>query len=455
MAENEGARETGEAIVMCIVPDVCLTNGVPVPYQIIARFNTVEAQSPNVRMTSDQTMTMNGRLTRVIGDEAGTGGGIISGVNVGYCRPITHSSTVRANGFFICYHTSFYWMNCAGPDGPGNTLGRVVYVKSDECVYVGPLGEIDGDTNPPVKPEGKKEEGWLDWLGRQYGEYQQALEQGRVNTLKSWGDDLVGLARFASDLSPAGMIGAGLKDAGVNVPDWVPNTDRAAGQVANTVTGVGGFVADASPLGSAGDLLRQQGVSLPDWAPSNQRAGDEVAGAFHGVVDPYVTMVKDGDYGAALGKAQSAGEKATVEIAATVLTDGAAGEIMAGGRAVEVVGELGGKEVLEQAGKDGVKVVQSQAKELRRPYVRKWVRKAVDDAAPKAADGRFIDPNTGLPIDGKPDLGHKPGHEFWREKQAAEAKGWTQKEFNDHMNNPDYYQWEDPSSNRSHQYEMK
>jgi hypothetical protein len=54
---------------------------------------------------------------------------------------------------------------------------------------------------------------------------------------------------------------------------------------------------------------------------------------------------------------------------------------------------------------------------------------------------------------GTPDLGHKPGHEFWREKQDAEAAGMTQKEFNDHMNNPSYYQWEDPSSNRSHKNE--
>lgn len=37
----------------------------------------------------------------------------------------------------------------------------------------------------------------------------------------------------------------------------------------------------------------------------------------------------------------------------------------------------------------------------------------------------------------------------------AENLGWTQSEFNDYMNNPDFYQYEDPSSNRSHKYEMK
>ena len=36
----------------------------------------------------------------------------------------------------------------------------------------------------------------------------------------------------------------------------------------------------------------------------------------------------------------------------------------------------------------------------------------------------------------------------------AMSKGWTQKQFNDYMNNPDFYQIESPSSNRSHKFEM-
>ena len=78
-----------------------------------------------------------------------------------------------------------------------------------------------------------------------------------------------------------------------------------------------------------------------------------------------------------------------------------------------------------------------------------------DIVAPRDAGGRAIDPNTGAPIDGKPDLGHKPGHEFRREKATAQAEGLTQKEFNDRMNNADIYQLEDSSSNRSHRYEQK
>lgn len=57
--------------------------------------------------------------------------------------------------------------------------------------------------------------------------------------------------------------------------------------------------------------------------------------------------------------------------------------------------------------------------------------------------------------DGTPDIGHKPGHEHWRERKKAFEEGISQEKFNDRMNNSDYYQLEDPSNNRSHEYEDK
>jgi hypothetical protein len=92
---------------------------------------------------------------------------------------------------------------------------------------------------------------------------------------------------------------------------------------------------------------------------------------------------------------------------------------------------------------------------LRRPYIRKATRAEVEAAAPRDSLGRAIDPNTRLPIEGKPDLGHKPGHEFWREKQQAEIEGLSQREFNDRMNDSGKYQLENPSSNRSRRYEKR
>jgi RHS repeat-associated protein len=100
---------------------------------------------------------------------------------------------------------------------------------------------------------------------------------------------------------------------------------------------------------------------------------------------------------------------------------------------------------------------------LKRPYIRKSTRVAVEVKARKTG-GRFTDPNTGRPIPGgkrRPDsvaqgeyhLGHKPGHENWRLLEEAEAKGMTQKEFNNYVNNPDFFQIEDPIENMSHQHE--
>lgn len=162
MAENEGLRVTGEAIVLSLTPDYCKTppSMAPVPYQILGRFSDGVRYVDNVCMTGMNAMTMDGRLTTVYGDEAGTGGGVISGVNLGYCRPITHSPTVRVKGHHVVFHTSQYWMNCDGPDGTGNTIGQVTYVENINDVYIGPLGEIEGDTCPPVAPEVEEEKSW-------------------------------------------------------------------------------------------------------------------------------------------------------------------------------------------------------------------------------------------------------------------------------------------------------
>ncbi len=94
------------------------------------------------------------------------------------------------------------------------------------------------------------------------------------------------------------------------------------------------------------------------------------------------------------------------------------------------------------------------AKELHRPYIRKSVREVVESRASRNAAGKFLDANTETVIEGKYDLGHVTGHEFWREKKMAMEKGWTQKQFNDYMNNPDFYRIEDPHLNRSHKFEM-
>ena len=90
---------------------------------------------------------------------------------------------------------------------------------------------------------------------------------------------------------------------------------------------------------------------------------------------------------------------------------------------------------------------------LHRPYIRKSTRQEVENRAEKNAEGKFLDANTGKPIENNYHLGHKPGHEFRYEKGLAEDQGLTQKQFNDKMNNSNLYQIEDPQSNMSHKFE--
>ena len=92
---------------------------------------------------------------------------------------------------------------------------------------------------------------------------------------------------------------------------------------------------------------------------------------------------------------------------------------------------------------------------LNRPYIRIAVRQEVENRAEKNEKGQFLDANTHQPIEGKYDLGHKAGHEFRTEVRKAEEENLTQAEFNERMNNPNLYQIEDPSNNRSHQFEAK
>lgn len=92
---------------------------------------------------------------------------------------------------------------------------------------------------------------------------------------------------------------------------------------------------------------------------------------------------------------------------------------------------------------------------LYRPHIRKSVREEVEKRAQRNDNGQFLDSNTGQPIEGKYDIGHKAGHEYRNFLARAEEQGLSQAEFNDLQNNPDILQIEAPSSNRSHAFEEK
>lgn len=144
MSDERAVNKDAEAIVICIAPDVCLTpvggSMVQVPYTITSKFDVAVDTAPEVNYAGLPAFTMASRLPTVKGDELGTGGGIFSGVNLGYCRPVEHSGTVRAHKQYVIRHNDLMHMNCNGPEGPGNTYGRIVYIDA------GPAGDVEQET---------------------------------------------------------------------------------------------------------------------------------------------------------------------------------------------------------------------------------------------------------------------------------------------------------------------
>ena len=149
---EEGARNTSEAYVVSKLPDFCKSPGAPVAYQIVGKFDNVIRTATTVNMTSTESFNALSRVVMVVGDESGVGGGVASAINKGFCKPTTWSSTVRTEGNWAVMHDVEMEMNCAGPDGAGNTIGKLVYVKCTAAAVVTPSGEIEVDKKEEAPP---------------------------------------------------------------------------------------------------------------------------------------------------------------------------------------------------------------------------------------------------------------------------------------------------------------
>jgi RHS repeat-associated protein len=87
---------------------------------------------------------------------------------------------------------------------------------------------------------------------------------------------------------------------------------------------------------------------------------------------------------------------------------------------------------------------------------RKSTIEKVKENQPKNDKGQMLDPNTGQVLDPeKTDLGHVPGNEWRTRKEMHKSQGNSRKQILDSENNPDLYQFEDRSNNRSHRHELQ
>lgn len=151
MAKNEGARKSGKFMAISMTPDVCKTpvgNAVvPIPYPITANLSDSMSTSTNVNFGGDPAFILSkSAVTQVTGDEAGTAGGVVSGVNKAKVKPVKGSSTVRINGSPVIRHSDPCDMN------NGNTTGKIIFQG------VSKSAAKTKSSNPPVEPETPEEE---------------------------------------------------------------------------------------------------------------------------------------------------------------------------------------------------------------------------------------------------------------------------------------------------------
>ena len=134
MFTKTAARKNGAGgAVVCLAPDVCKTPVgqavVPVPYMVLSQLAWAVRTETSVQITDLDAFTMASRLNKTAGDEPGTLGGIKSGVTGGFCRPKTNQTTVTIGGHELVHNDHLFEMNCAGPEGLGNTIGKLVYFE--------------------------------------------------------------------------------------------------------------------------------------------------------------------------------------------------------------------------------------------------------------------------------------------------------------------------------------
>ena len=88
--------------------------------------------------------------------------------------------------------------------------------------------------------------------------------------------------------------------------------------------------------------------------------------------------------------------------------------------------------------------------------MRKGTKDKIKENQPVDSDGDLVSPNTGNKlVPGKIDIGHKKGQEWHKRKKMHEEKGSTREEVIEAENNPELYQLEPTSENRSRKYESK
>lgn len=242
MASQLGARKNAKFKAVSTAPSINKTpvgsSTPPLPYPVTEDLSSSVGIVPNVRFNGDPAYVL-GQSTQpsCVGDAAGSCKGVKSGTVSGEVKPVRGSSTVRISGKPVIREGDPCTLN--GGNCPG------IYVT--QPAPSGPIagGQPSASTNPPVKPETPKEEGW--W--------------GKASP---WVHGALGLASFVPGLgivtgaADAGIYAAegDMVDAGLSAASMIPG-GKIVTTAGKLVKGAAGLAREAHAAEEAAKLARE------------------------------------------------------------------------------------------------------------------------------------------------------------------------------------------------------
>ncbi len=109
------------------MPDVCLTPAgpagqVPMPYPNTGMMNQAKKTSTKVKFVNKDVVTLKSEIPKSMGDEAGTGKGVVSGMNMNKITFKKGSAKVKVEGQPCVFQTSTCGHNGANANVPAGTV---------------------------------------------------------------------------------------------------------------------------------------------------------------------------------------------------------------------------------------------------------------------------------------------------------------------------------------------
>ncbi|MEM9066119.1 MAG: PAAR-like domain-containing protein [Planctomycetota bacterium] len=107
---------TGGGMVSVTAPDVCKTPAppappIPIPYPLTAQLAQASMTSTKVKLVNMKPLIQGSKIPSSMGDQAGSVGGVVSGVFGQECKPSVFSMKVKFEGKPVCRMTSLWQMN--------------------------------------------------------------------------------------------------------------------------------------------------------------------------------------------------------------------------------------------------------------------------------------------------------------------------------------------------------